>query len=105
MRYLQAHMAGEQGTPGILSVASFRTLHTVVSQSYALGWLQVAPLEGLGATGYGHNGTNLKWFALTWFVPDRDVGLLAVTNCGGDRGNQILSKLDLKLRDRIAASP
>jgi len=105
MRYLQAHMAGEQGTPGILSVASFRTLHTVVSQSYALGWLQVAPLEGLGATAYGHNGTNLKWFALTWFVPDRDVGLLAVTNCGGDRGNQILSKLDLKLRDRIAASP
>lgn len=104
-RYLQAHMSGEQGTPGILTTASFHTLHTVVSQDYALGWLQVAPLEGLGATAFGHNGTNLKWFALTWFVPDRDVGLFIVTNCGGDRGLEVLSKLDMKLRERIAATP
>ena len=36
--YLQAHLAGEQGTPGLLTVDSFRMLHTEVASSYALGW-------------------------------------------------------------------
>jgi CubicO group peptidase (beta-lactamase class C family) len=106
-RYLQAHLAGEEGVAGILSVASFQSLHTVVAQpqGYALGWQRIEQLSDFGFPAWGHNGTNNRWFAVMWFSPDKDVGVLVVTNCGGDRGQQSISTLDLKLRARILASP
>jgi CubicO group peptidase (beta-lactamase class C family) len=106
-RFLQAHMSGEAGTPGILSVASFRTLHTVVapSQGYALGWQRIEQLASFGLPAYGHNGTDQRWFSVAWFSPDKDVGLVIVTNCGGDHGQGAMSALDLKMRARFLATP
>ena len=102
--FLLAHLAGEQGKPGLLTTASFRTLHTPVVESYALGWEDSPVLFTIGREGWWHNGTNQRWFAITWFSPGADSGLLVVTNAGGDRGQQAMTTLDLRLRERIAAS-
>jgi CubicO group peptidase (beta-lactamase class C family) len=104
-RYLQAHLAGERGTPGLLSTQSFSTLHTDVARGYALGWSHYDSLSPLQAGGFFHNGSNLRWFAVTWFAPTRDTGVLLVTNCGGDRAFAALTGLDISMRERIQASP
>lgn len=103
-RFLMAHMAGERGTPGLLSVDSFRMLHTVVAGTYALGWNNV-PVFGPGAPGFAHSGSNLRWFSHTWFVPSRNVAALIVTNGGGDRGEAVIVALNDVLRTRIEATP
>jgi CubicO group peptidase (beta-lactamase class C family) len=104
-RYLNAHLDGERGIPGILSVDSFRTLHTTVSSSYALGWNVVPDLQRLGAPGFAHGGSNGRWFAQTWFSPAKSAALLVVTNGGGDRGGAGIGAADGVIRARIAATP
>jgi CubicO group peptidase (beta-lactamase class C family) len=103
--YLQAHLAGERGIPGLLTVDSFRTLHAEVASSYALGWEVVPTLAGLGQGGFGHNGSNGLWLAVAWFSPAADAGSLVVTNGGGERGFAAIAALDSLMRQRIAASP
>jgi CubicO group peptidase (beta-lactamase class C family) len=103
--YLQAHLSGEQGTPGLLTTDSFRTLHTPVAGSYAMGWEVVPTFAVLGSSGFGHNGTNLRWFAVAWFSPAADAGVFVATNGGGERGNAAMTDLDRLLRARIVASP
>jgi hypothetical protein len=80
-------------------------LHTRVAGNYALGWGVVDTSPPLNAAGFNHNGSNLRWFAITWFWPDIDTGLLIVLNGGGDRGSAAMEALDVLLRQRIAASP
>lgn len=104
-RYLQAHLSGERGTPGILRVDSFQTLHTAVAPGYALGWGVASDLSPLGASGFTHSGSTLRWFAVVWFSPARDAGLLIVVNGGGERAEAAVVALDLALRQRIAATP
>jgi CubicO group peptidase (beta-lactamase class C family) len=103
--YLQAHLAGEEGTPGLLTTDSFHTLHTAVAGGYALGWNTISTVSGLGTSGFGHNGSNLRWFAVAWFSPAADAGVFVATNGGGERGNAAITALDQLLRARIAASP
>ncbi len=103
--YLQAHLAGERGVGGILTTESFRTLHTVVASDYALGWGKVANSSGLNAVTFGHNGSNLRWFSAMWFAPSLDVGVMVVTNGGGDRAGAGLTSLNQILQTRILASP
>jgi len=62
-------------------------------------------LPPLTSGGFIHNGSNLRWFALTWFSPDQDAGLLLVLNGAGERGQAAMAALDVLLRQRIAASP
>ena len=35
-----------------------------------------------------HDGSNTVWFATVWIAPQRDMGMLAVANAGGDRGDR-----------------
>jgi len=103
--YLQAHLAGERGTGGIVSADSFHMLHTEVAGAYALGWQVSSSLPDLGQGAFIHAGTNLRWFAATWFSPSADAGLFVATNGGGDRGSATLGALDGLMRRRISASP
>ena len=100
-----AHLDGERGIAGLLSAEDFRTLHAEVARGYALGWSVVDGLSPLPAGGFFHNGSNLRWLAVTWFAPTRDTGLLVVTNGGGDRASAAVTALDLAMRERIQASP
>ena len=103
--YLQAHLAGERGVGGILTTESFLTLHTVVASDYALGWSKVANSPGLNAITFGHNGSNMRWFSAMWFAPALDVGVMVVTNGGGDRAGAGLTSLNQVLQTRILATP
>jgi CubicO group peptidase (beta-lactamase class C family) len=103
--YLQAHLSGAQGQPGLLSVDSFATLHSEVAPGYALGWSTPGALSPLQSSGFFHNGSTLRWFAITWFSPSADAGVLLVTNAGGDRPFAALGALDGTLRARVQASP
>lgn len=102
-KYLLAHMNGERGTPGLLSVDSFKTLHAPVVPNYALGW-SIAQIGSIGP-GFVHAGSNERWLAQAWFVPSRNVAVLTVTNGGGDRGNAVLASFETVLRERIEATP
>ena len=104
-RDLQAHLDGERGTPGLLTAESYATLHAPVASGYALGWSVEASLPPLGAGGFRHNGSNLRWFAVTWFSPQKNCGLLIVVNGGGERAFAAMEALDALLRARIATSP
>jgi len=104
-RYLQAHLDGARGIAGLLSTQSFATLHTDVARGYALGWVSNDTLSPLQAGGFFHNGSNGRWFAVTWFAPSREAGILLVTNCAGERPYAALTALDIALRERIQASP
>ena len=103
--YLQAHLDGARGIPGLLTTESYDILHAPVASGYALGWAAEGSLPPLGAGGFIHNGSNLRWFAVTWFSPQKNCGLLVVLNGGGDRAFAAMSALDNLLRARIAASP
>jgi CubicO group peptidase (beta-lactamase class C family) len=103
--YLQAHLAGERGGTGILATDSWRALHAQVVSPYALGWEVMSSLQGLDAAGFGHNGSNNRWFAATWVAPSLDAGAFIVTNGGGDRAQAAVAALDLQLRARMRTSP
>jgi CubicO group peptidase (beta-lactamase class C family) len=104
-RYLQIHLAGAQGSAGLLSLESFNTLHTSVAPGYALGWSTRDALPPLQAGGFLHTGSNLRWLAITWFAPSLDTGVLLVSNGGGDRAFAALAALDVAMRERVGASP
>lgn len=103
--YLQAHLTGERGGAGILTTDSWHVLHTAVAPGYAMGWDVVSSLQVLNAAGFGHSGSNNRWFAQMWFSPSADAGLLVVTNGGGERAAAAINALDGQLRARIVASP
>ena len=83
--YLQAHLSGARGVPGLLTTQSFTTLHSEVAAGYALGWVVQTQLAPLPAAGLWHSGSNLRWFANAWFSPAREAAVLVVLNGGGER--------------------
>ena len=83
-RYMLAHVAGARGSGGLISSATYSRLHTPpAGADYALGW---ETLEETWADGrvLAHIGSNTVWYASVWLAPERDLGLFAVTNAGGD---------------------
>ncbi len=103
--FLVAHIAGERGVPGIVSVESFQTLHREVAGGYALGWGLVSGISGSGGGAFTHDGSNGAWYARVWFSPARDVGMLLVTNAASVRAQAAIGALDELMRTRLDASP
>jgi CubicO group peptidase (beta-lactamase class C family) len=103
--YLQAHLAGERGASGILTTESWQRLHAQVLTPYALGWEISPSLSGLEVAGFGHNGSNNRWFAATWVAPSLDTAAFIVVNGGGERAKAAVAAFDLLLRRRVTASP
>lgn len=103
--YLLAHLEGERGTPGLLTVDSFRTLHRPVTTTYAFGWVDEPSQPAFNERALWHTGSNLRWFALMWFVPSRDCAVFIATNGGGNRAAAAVDALNNLMRERVAASP
>jgi CubicO group peptidase (beta-lactamase class C family) len=81
--YLAAHLAGARGVGGLVTAASFEKLHTAApGTNYALGWGVAERTWARGGT-ISHNGSNTLWYASVWIAPQRDFGMLAVTNARG----------------------
>jgi CubicO group peptidase (beta-lactamase class C family) len=103
--YLLAHLEGERGMSGLVSSATFVTLHTPVASGYAFGWIEEAPNAPLNARTLWHNGSNGDWYALLWMQPSGDRAVFIATNAGGERATAAVDALNAVLRERIANSP
>lgn len=83
-RFMIEHLAGARGVAGLITAESFDKLQMpAAGSSYAMGW-SVAEREWAGGRVLVHNGSNTMWWANVWLAPERDLGLFAVTNAGGD---------------------
>lgn len=100
-KFMMAHLAGARGESGLVSAATFATLHTSVVPNYALGWDAPPIMQTLNVAGLGHTGSTGRWSSLVWLAPSIDTGLMIVTNGGGDRAGAAIQALDLRLRERV----
>jgi CubicO group peptidase (beta-lactamase class C family) len=89
-KFIQAHLRGEKGEPGILKPESFRRLHTVTSGDYGFGW--IVTQRSWGGRVLTHAGSNNQNFAVVWMAPMHDFAVLVATNQGGDRASQACDK-------------
>ena len=104
-KYMFAHLEGERGIPGILTVASFQFLHTPVGNStYALGWgTDFTQTDTLGPV-YDHTGSNGRWWATVGLVPGLNVGALMVTNVATTAAQDATDEFGQLLVERLANS-
>ena len=80
--YMAAHLAGERGGDGLLTAATFASLHAPQpGTDYGGGWVSNA--DGwAGSPSFWHNGSNGRWFAHTVIAPDRNAAVFAASNSG-----------------------
>jgi CubicO group peptidase (beta-lactamase class C family) len=104
-QFMLAQLAGARGAPGLVTTASFATLHTAVASDYALGWETPPTMQTLGVSAIGHTGSTGRWFSLVWLAPSIDTGLMIVANGGGERASAAIQALDLRIRERVVATP
>ncbi len=88
-RFVGLHARGEK-RPSLLKAETFRRLHAPASSigsTYAMGW-DVTKRGWGGGDGrvLVHTGSNTMWFCVAWIAPEREFGVLAVCNQGGDAG-------------------
>jgi CubicO group peptidase (beta-lactamase class C family) len=103
-RFAIQHIAGEQGVDGLVSAATFQRLHQrAPDTAYALGW-GLAVRSWAGGIALQHEGSNFLWYANVWLAPERDFGMLAVTNGGEDRGFGATEATITALRERFEAA-
>jgi CubicO group peptidase (beta-lactamase class C family) len=82
-KYIQAHLRGEQGRPGLLKPETFRKLHTPPQGDNGFGWV-VLERDWGGGRVLTHAGSNNQNYAVVWIAPVRDFAILVMTNRGGD---------------------
>ena len=104
-RYMLAHIDGERGVQGLLSATTFQFLHApFAGQNYGMGWGVDNSTPAIG-TVLEHTGSNLKWLVQVGLIPDLDIGLLVVTNAGGDGAQAAADAMGNLMAQRIMASP
>lgn len=94
-KYVVDHMGGISGQSTILTSSSYERLHQKVSGTdYAMGWF-------INGTNVYHMGTNTLWYAHVGIdFGSKTVGVIAVTNVGGDRGTAVTDNIIDVLLDR-----
>ena len=103
-RYAAAHIAGARGVDGLVSAATYAKLHHQASgTASALGWLLAVEVWANGIALH-HEGSNQLWYANAWLAPDRDFGVLAITNAGGGRADDATEATVATLVDRFEAA-
>ncbi len=91
-RFIAAHLKGAQGQEGIVSAATFKTLHAPLpGGEYGMGWI-VTERDWAGGRALTHGGSNTLWFATVWIAPEKDMAFFAVTNAGGDTAFEAVDK-------------
>lgn len=94
-QYLIAHMIGKSGQSTLLEQSSFEKLHRKVSGTdYAMGWY-------VDGSNIYHPGSNTFWYAHIGIdFGSKTVGVIALTNVGGDRGIAVTDNIIDVLLDR-----
>jgi CubicO group peptidase (beta-lactamase class C family) len=89
-KFIQAHLRGEKGEPGILKPESFRRLHTATFGDYGFGW--IVAQRSWGGRVLTHTGSNNQNYAVVWMAPMHDYAVLVATNQGGDKAFEACDK-------------
>jgi CubicO group peptidase (beta-lactamase class C family) len=89
-KFIEAHLRGEKGEPGILKPASFRRLHTASYGDYGFGWIVTE--RSWGGRVLTHAGSNNQNYAVVWMAPMHDFAVLVATNQGGERASEACDK-------------
>lgn len=83
-RYAQWHLREAGPKPGLITASSLGRLHGVGQpDDYYGGWNRAAR-PWAGGQAITHTGSNTMFFAVVWLAPDRDFGVLAACNQGGE---------------------
>lgn len=97
-RYVQLHLQGGRGQPGLLiSQAGFNQLHSrAYGFDYALGW-NVLNRGWAGGDALHHTGSNTQWFTNIWIAPEMNWALIVCMNFGGTdafaKSDQVVASL------------
>lgn len=102
-RFARAHLAGELGNPGLLSVKSFRKLHIPNADGTALGW-GVSTRDWAKGRWYYHAGSNGRWYACLTIAPDVDFAVFAACNAAEDNGERACDQAAWVLIQRFLAT-
>ena len=91
-RFIQAHLRGERGEPGLLKPETFKHLHTPPYGDYGFGWLLVQQPwpDGLALN---HADSNTMNFTIVWIAPKKDFAVLVMTN-HPDQGDEKVKACD-----------
>lgn len=86
-RFAGAHLSGELGLPGLISVRGFRRLHKPIAGDWAMDWM-VSTRDWAKGRWLYHSGSNGRWFACLTLAPDVDFAVFAACNAGGDNADR-----------------
>jgi CubicO group peptidase (beta-lactamase class C family) len=79
-KFIQVHLRGELGEPGLLKPETFKLLHTApFGGEYGFGWL-IVQRAWAGGTALNHAGSNTQNYAIVWIAPAKDFAVLVMTN-------------------------
>lgn len=81
-KFISAHLAGEQGLPGLLKPEAIKALHAAPYGDYGFGWI-MTERPWAGGRVLTHAGNNTQNFAVVWMAPLKDFAVLVATNQGG----------------------
>ena len=86
-RFASAHLSGELGKPGLLSVKSFRRLHAPMTDAWAMDWA-VSTRDWAKGRWLYHSGSNGRWYACLTLAPDIDFAVFAACNAAEENGER-----------------
>lgn len=99
-RFAQDQLDGENGRGKLLKTASYRRLHTEVTQHYGLGWGVLRDPDGTLQL-LTHSGSNGNWLADVRIYPKHSTIFLIVTNAANQAANQAVKDIRKSLQDRL----
>jgi D-alanyl-D-alanine carboxypeptidase len=102
-RFASAHLSGELGKPGLLSVKSFRRLHTPMADAWAMDWV-VSTRDWAKGRWFYHCGSNGRWYACLTIAPDVDLAVFAACNAGEENGDRACDQAAWALAQRYLST-
>jgi D-alanyl-D-alanine carboxypeptidase len=100
MLFAQDQLDGLNGHGKLLTAASYRILHTPVTESYAYGWGIIPGPDGTPLL-LTHSGSNGFWIADVRIMPRHNIITLVVSNAGNAAANAAMVHIGKPLKDRL----
>ena len=88
-------MKGDHGKGRLLRTPTYLLLHTGQKGTvFGLGWGVRSSLDGVNGRFLTHSGSNGYWFARIVLAPDKENGLLIVTNSANDAAQKRIAEVE-----------
>jgi len=81
-KFLEDQLRGGEGMKALLPNEIYTAIQTARGDSYGYGWA-VVDRPWAGGKALTHSGSNTMNFCVCWLAPNRNFGILVVTNQGG----------------------